>query len=125
MGRRLGVSGQAIYKWEKGHNKIERAEMLDLALQTLERETLENIQGNLAARNALGEAIKAERLRLEMGQAEAAEAIGVEQSKLSAYERGVVRFPPPERLVALARLYGRPDTYFVEIANGGAGAREE
>jgi len=45
LGRRLGVSGQAVYKWETGRVKIERSEMIHLAMRYLEIETASRLLG--------------------------------------------------------------------------------
>lgn len=74
-------------------------------------------------RTIVGRMLREDREARGLKQVEAASELGMAQGKLSAYERGAVRYPPPVRLVALARLYGRPDNYYLEQLGWSNGAK--
>jgi transcriptional regulator with XRE-family HTH domain len=67
------------------------------------------------SRTKLGQALRQERLNRNWDQTYVARSIGVQQGKISRYERGETKFPPPDRLMALARLFDKPDDYFLEM----------
>lgn len=72
--------------------------------------------------DTIGDALRRDRLAKDLDQAEVAVQMGFHQSKLSAYELGKIKHPPPDRLRDLARLYGRPDNYYLEIGGWPSGA---
>lgn len=84
--------------------------------------TGEGAPGDAEAPLRVGDALKADRLRLKLKQTDVTAAIGIPQSKLAAYETGSVKYPQPQRLVALARHYGRPDAYYLDIVGWPSGA---
>ena len=57
------------------------------------------------------------------GFGEVAAELGFDQAKLSAYERGAVREPPTDRLIALARMYGFPPNRYVDELAWSRGVR--
>lgn len=64
-----------------------------------------------------GQLLREDRDALGLTQEEVAQHLGFAQAKLSAYERGAVKEPPTDRLIALARHYGQPpDRYLRELA---------
>lgn len=63
----------------------------------------------------IGAFLREDRKRSGLRQVDVARKIGFNQTKLSAYELDKIMYPPPERLVALARIYGRPDNYYLDI----------
>lgn len=71
---------------------------------------------------SLGQTLRRDRIARGLSQAEVAEAIGTQQGKLSSYELGRVKSPPPDRLVELARLYGKPDDHYLGMAGIARGA---
>lgn len=71
---------------------------------------------------SIGEALRRDRLAHDLDQAEVASQLGFHQTKLSAYELGKIKNPPPDRLVALARLYGHPDHYYLDMGGWPSGA---
>lgn len=74
-------------------------------------------------RTTVGRMLRDDRDALKLRQEDVAAALGFTQSKLSAYERGAVREPPPERLVALARHYGQPESRYVSELAWSRGVR--
>jgi len=65
---------------------------------------------------SLGEALKRDRDALGLKQTDVAPPLGFHQTKLSAYEKGKIKRPPVDRLIGLARRYGRPDNYYTDMA---------
>ena len=65
---------------------------------------------------SLGETLRRDREANNLTQVEAAAAAGFQQGKLSAYELGRIKNPPPDRLKALEKLYGRPVGYYIDLA---------
>lgn len=75
------------------------------------------------SKTKVGKALRAERIRRGWDQTYVASSIGIAQSKLSRYEIGETKYPPPDRLVALARLYDKPDDHFLEMVGYRNGAK--
>ncbi|MGE0541250.1 MAG: helix-turn-helix domain-containing protein [Dehalococcoidia bacterium] len=65
---------------------------------------------------SVGEALRRDREAKGWTQAEVVANFDYHQTKLSQYERGEIKQPPGDRLIALARLYGRPDSYYLDLA---------
>jgi transcriptional regulator with XRE-family HTH domain len=74
-------------------------------------------------RTVVGALLRADREAKGLKQEEVAKKIGIHQAKVSAYERGAVKYPPPERLVEMAKLFGRPDDYYLDKLGWRNGAR--
>lgn len=65
---------------------------------------------------SVGEALRQDREAKGWTQVEVAAQVGYHQTKISQYERGEIKHPPDERLIDLARLYGRADGYYIDLA---------
>lgn len=70
---------------------------------------------------AVGAQLREDRERLDLSQAWVADRLDILQERLSRYETGRTKRPDPEHLRALAKLYGRPEGYYVGIAYLGPG----
>lgn len=63
----------------------------------------------------VGARLREAREALDVSQEWVADQLGIAQERYSRYETGRTRHPNPEHLLALAKLYGKPDEYFLAM----------
>ena len=63
----------------------------------------------------VGARLRETREALDVSQEWVADQLGIPQERYSRYETGRTRHPSPEHLAALAKLYGKPDEYFLAM----------
>lgn len=63
----------------------------------------------------VGARLREAREALDVSQEWVADQLGIPQERYSRYETGRTRHPSPEHLAALAKLYGKPDEYFLAM----------
>ena len=123
VARNLEVSTQSVRNWEAGRTEpsTERLQRMSLLYNV---PVAEFQDASLAPRiNALNpEAfnrvrvdpgkLRLARVQADLTRTKAGIASGISESSIARYERGQTR-PKPDRLLALARAYGKPATWFV------------
>ena len=112
LATRLGVTPQAVGKWERGESEPDLSLLLPLAKElNVTAETLfgaEQKQGFVQAEflaEKLSESLKCRRLCANLTQAELAEKVGVRPQTISKWENGVCA-PDIGYCAALCELYG-------------------
>ncbi len=112
LATRLGVTPQAVGKWERGESEPDLSVLLPLAKElNVTAETLFGTEQKQAAVQAeflaekLPDSLKARRLCANLTQAELAEKVGVRPQTISKWENGVCA-PDMGYCAALCELYG-------------------
>lgn len=70
----------------------------------------------------VGAKLREAREALDLKQEWVAEQLGIPQERYSRYETGRTKRPDPEKLVALAKLFGFPDEHFLAMVGFRSGA---
>lgn len=70
----------------------------------------------------VGAKLREAREALDLKQEWVADQLGIPQERYSRYETGRTKRPDPEKLVALAKLYGFPDEHFLAMVGFRSGA---
>lgn len=128
VARKLDVSTQSVRNWEAGRTetsaqRLHRMSLLyNVPVAEFQNASLAPEVNNLNPEAFNRVRVDPDKLRLARVQAgltrtNAGIASGISERSIARYERGEAK-PKPHRLLALARAYGKPATWFVSDREG-------